>query len=136
MLVSIASLCEEVRFREDGRVDVVGAAPDQVVVAGLPWKGQLTFALVLELGPGDDLTRMGMNVSVVRAADGSVVGTVDPGTARQPRHVPAGEEGPVHVPFELHLASVIREPGVYRVVVLAPSGEELATASFMVRTRG
>lgn len=135
MRVSLAAICERIHTREDGRIDLIGAVPDQVRVSDLPWQGRLTFALVLELAPDDDRSQMGMNVSVVRTRDNAVVGVVDPASARQPRDLPTEVEGPVHVRFELVLDVTFEETGPHAVLVRQPDGTMLAAVSFAVTTR-
>lgn len=133
MRVAIAALCEEIRFRDDGRMDLLGVAPDQVMVSGFPWRGTLTLALVLEMAPDDDRSEAGMNVSVIRTDDGQVVGQVDPASARQPREVPTATDVPVHLPFELGLAVAFSRAGNHRILVRSNTGEPLADVAFGVR---
>lgn len=135
MRVALATLCDRLEPRDDGRVDIIGAAPDLVQVAGFPWQGRLTFALVLELGPDDDRSGLGMNVSVVRASDGEVVGQVDPASAKQQREVPTDVAGPVHTPFELGLDVTIPAPDVYAVLVRNTEGQTLAHATLAVQRK-
>lgn len=135
MRVALATLCESVNARDDGRIDVIGAAPDRVAVDGFPWRGRLTLALILQLDGETDPGQTGMNVSVVSAADGSVVGTVDPDSAKQPRKVPTNVGGPVHMPFELGLQVAFPQAGSYAVLVRDPSGEELARVDVGVMPR-
>ena len=135
MRVAVAAICEEVRVRQDGRLDLIGVAPDEVALPQLPWNGALTLALILELGPDDDRDRTAMNISVIRTRDGSVVGKVDPASAKQPRQVPSSETSPVHVPFRLGLQVRLEEPGLHRVLVRSPGGEPLADVPFGVREK-
>lgn len=132
MRVALATLCKSMKTRDDGTIDLLGAAPDLVRVAGFPWSGQLTFALVLALEPGEDPADTGMNVSVVRAADGAVVGRVDPRSASQTRGVPSGHDGPVHLAFELWLDTQLPDAGTYGVLVRGKDGSVLANAAFGV----
>lgn len=136
MRVSLAAICDRIDTREDGRIDLIGAVPDQVRVSGLPWQGTLVFALVLELAPEDDRTKTGMNVSVLRSSDRAVVGTVDPTSATQPRQVPSDVDGPVHLRFELPLDVTFDQAGPHVVLVRAPDGAELAAVAFAVTTAG
>lgn len=133
MRVTIAALCEEIRFRDDGRMDLLGVAPDQVMVSEFPWHGTLTLALVLEMAPGDDRSNAGMNVSVIRTDDGEVVGQVDPASAKQPRAVPTSTDVPVHLPFELGLQVAFSRAGNHRILVRSSTGEPLADVAFGVR---
>jgi hypothetical protein len=134
--VALAALCESAHAREDGQIDVVGAAPDLVAVDRFPWRGSLPFALVLQLAPDEDLTQTGLNVSVVRAEDRTVVGSVDPSSARQARQVPTGVDVPVHLPFELALQVELPSPGQYAVLVRSPDGQILARVDVHAVTRG
>lgn len=133
MRVAIATLCEDAHVRDDGRLDLIGVAPDQIGVPGLPWKGVLTFAVVLELGPDDDRATTGMNVAVVRVADGATVGEVDPGSAKQSREVPSGVDGPVHLPFKLGLRVHLTEAGNHRVLVRGANGDVLGDVAIDVQ---
>lgn len=135
MRVSLAAICERIDTRDDGRIDLIGAVPDQIRVSALPWIGKLTFALVLELGPEDDRAKTGMNVAVVRTSDGVAVGAVDPASATQPRQVPSEVDGPVHLRFELSLDVAFEEPGSHVVLVRSPDGAQLAAVAFGVTTR-
>ena len=133
MRIALATLCEDARFRDDGRLDLVGVAPDEVQLPQLPWEGSLVLALVLELSPDDDRKATGMNVAVIRAEDGSIVGEVDPKSAKQPREVPTGVDGPVHLPFRLSLDVHFEHPGLHRVLVRDSSGQPLTDVAFAVR---
>lgn len=135
MRVALATLCEEVRARPDGRLDILGAAPDEVVVPGFPWEGRLRLALVLELRDDDDLGAAGMNVSVVRSSDGEVVGAVDPESAQQQRQLPERITGPVHMHFELQLRVRFTEAGVHRVLISTGGGEVMGDTAVNVRPR-
>lgn len=135
MRIAIASLCEDARIREDGRLDLIGVAPDIVLVPSFPWRGRLVVGLVLEVAPGDDLGGTGMNVSLVRSDDGAVVGTVDPASAAQSREVPTEVDGPVHLHFRLELVVDTPREGNHRVLVRAPNGEPLADVAVALQVR-
>lgn len=135
MHVSVATLCDEVRTRPDGRVDLLGVAGSRIMVDALPWQGRLTFALVLELGDDDVRDQKGMNVSVIRLRDGAVVGTVAPGAATQARDVPSDAVGPVQLAFELGLDTRFDVAGNHQVLVRRPDGTELASTAFSVALR-
>ena len=86
-----------------------------------------------QLNPGDDDRQTtGMNVAVVRAADGSVVGKVDPSSAKQPREVPAEADGPVHLPFRLLLDVRFEHERLHRALVRDTTGQPLTDVAVAV----
>lgn len=136
MRIAIAALCDDARIREDGRMDLIGVAPDRIGIPGLPWEGVLTFAVVLELSPDDDRATTGLNVVVVRVSDGATVGEVDPGSAKQSREVPSEVDGPVHLPFKLGLRTRFTEAGNHRVLVRGATGDVLGDVAIDVQPQG
>lgn len=133
MQAHLATLCERTEVRSDGTLDLVGAAPEVIDVAQLPWTGALRFALVLQFEVVDDPTDIRLDVVVVRARDGAVVGRVDPGELahhRTARHV---EGAPPYLPFALDLRVELSEAGQHGVVVRNKDGQRLAFVVFVVR---
>ena len=136
MQAHMATLCEHATVRDDGRIDVAGAAPEVVTVARLPWSGTLRFALVLQFEAVDDPGDMRVGVVVVRGRDSAVVGQVDAGELqhhRTVRHVPGS---PPYIPFALDISVEFTEEGQYGVVVRNRDSQRLAFVVFVVRVVG
>ena len=89
MRIATPTRCEDTPVRDDGRLDLIGVAPDRIGVPGLPWKGVFTVAVVLEPGPDDDRATPDLNAPMVRVADGETVREVEPGSANHSREVPS-----------------------------------------------
>lgn len=133
MQAHLATLCERVDVRGDGTLDIVGAAPEVIDVPQLPWKGALRFALVLQVEVVDDPADIRLDIVVVRARDGAVVGRVDAGELahrRTARHV---EGAPPYLPFALELQVELTEPGQHGVVVRNKDGQRMAFVVFVIR---
>lgn len=136
MQAHIATLCEDATVRDDGRIDVIGAAPEVVTVDRLPWSGMLRFALVLQFEAVDDPADMRLGVTVVRGRDSAVVGQVEAGELQHQRTVGHVPGAPPYIPFALDLDVEFTEEGQYAVVVRNRDSQRLAFVVFVVRDDG
>ena len=129
----IAALCDDVKVRDDGLMDIVGAAPEWIGVDRFPWKGTLPFALLLQFEAVDDPSDLGLSVAVVRASDGAVVGGLQAGIIRQERSRELLEGAPPYLPYALDLDVELSSEGQHAVVVRDRAGTRLAFVVFVVR---
>ena len=133
MKAVIAALCDDVQVRDNGLMDITGAAPEWIGVDRFPWQGTLSFALLLQFEPSDNRMDLGLNVAVVRASDGAVVGGLEAGVIRQERSHELLEGAPPYLPHALDLKVELSSEGQHAVRVMDGKGNRLAFVVFVVR---
>jgi hypothetical protein len=134
MQAHLATLCQQAEVRDDGTLDIFGAAPEWIAVDQLPWRGNLRFALVLQFEVVDDPSDLRVGITVVRGRDRVVVGQVDAAMMEQVRTAEVVEGAPPYLPFALDLNVEFTEEGQYGIVVTNRDGQRLAFIVFVVRT--